>query len=137
MKICFNISIALVLFCFAGCINARSYDVVIQNIGLERSFDESQVEIDGQPLPMGIISPKFFCIFAHVEDTVKLNGKMILSWERENGHSFSKNFDLKNKFPDLDVNEFYIIVFKIDDHDNASVGVYICKRPKTCLDDWL
>lgn len=131
------ISLILILLVTSGCINSRPYDVAIHNIGQTHYLNESKVLIGDYKISMGYIKPGIFKKHSFVQDSVRLTDIMTLSWKRDNGQSFSENFDLKNKFPVLGTDEYYIVVFKIDDNDKASVGVYICTYPNNCLDDWL
>ncbi len=132
-----SLFIGIIFFCFIGCAFRKPYDVAIQNIGKARRLNESKVLVGSHKLSMGYIRPIIFKTHSFVQDSVKINESMTLEWKRDNGQSFSEVFDLKDKFQTLGTNEYYIIVFKIDDNDNAAVGVYICTHPNNCLDDWL
>lgn len=132
---CYFITVFIIFF--GGCINLHPYDVAIHNTGNNRYLNESKVLIDGHKFSMGFIRPRIFAMHSFVQDSVKLNDHMTLEWKRDNGQNFSEKFDLKNKFPTLGINEYYIIVFKIDDNDEAAAEVHICTYPNNCLDDWL
>jgi hypothetical protein len=124
----FVITFAIMTLALVGCTHNAPYNVMIRNSGVSK-IGHSQVEFGQKSISGGWVMPGYSTTY--LDQTVSIPEKAVVRWQR--GTSvFEKEVLVKNLLPARPYNEYYTLIFVIDEDEHVEVKVVLCNQNLPC-----
>ncbi len=123
------LSLMLFLINMTGCANTAPYNVMMHNSGVA-DFSHAVIVFGQKQISSGWVSPGNSK--TSIDLTSSIPEKAIVRWRRGETNSFEKEVAVKSQLPPRATNEYYTLVFAVDEDENVQFKVVLCMRDFPC-----